>query len=109
VASDPRPSGSAPDLQALFDKLENYYDFECTGGPLKSCVEWQQLRAALAQQAAPDLRALDPITAPLVNLHCPFCWEDDFDDVGLKVHLSAGHCEAYNNVAALSGEPTKEP
>ena len=28
---------------------------------------------------------------------CPFCREADFDAVGLKVHLSSGHCEAYES------------
>ena len=28
---------------------------------------------------------------------CPFCHEADFDAVGLKVHLSSGHCEAYES------------
>lgn len=44
-----------PDLRALIDRLENYYDFECTGGPLRNCVEWQQLKeAALSAPAAVD-------------------------------------------------------
>ena len=28
---------------------------------------------------------------------CPFCHEADFDAVGLKVHLSSGHCDAYES------------
>jgi hypothetical protein len=35
-------------LAALIERLETYYDFECAGGPLKNCVEWQQLKAALS-------------------------------------------------------------
>ena len=27
---------------------------------------------------------------------CPFCGENDFDQVGLKMHLSFGHCDNYN-------------
>lgn len=30
-------------VEELIERLENYYDFECTGGPLKNCREWQQL------------------------------------------------------------------
>jgi hypothetical protein len=35
------------EMQALIDRLENYYQFACEGGPLKSCVEWQRLSALL--------------------------------------------------------------
>lgn len=31
----------------LIDRLENYYAFECEAGPLRLCVEWEQLKAAL--------------------------------------------------------------
>lgn len=27
---------------------------------------------------------------------CPFCGDDDFDAVGLKVHLTAGYCARFN-------------
>lgn len=27
---------------------------------------------------------------------CPFCGEDDFDSVGLKIHLTLGYCERFN-------------
>ena len=40
------------DTDALVQWLEGYYDFQCEGGPLKNCVEWQSLKDALA-----DLRA----------------------------------------------------
>jgi hypothetical protein len=56
------PASAGDSLRALIDRLENYYDFECTGGPLRNCVEWQQLKAALvppAEASAGDsLRAL---------------------------------------------------
>jgi hypothetical protein len=26
---------------------------------------------------------------------CPFCGEDDFDRVGLSIHLQSGWCEGY--------------
>lgn len=28
---------------------------------------------------------------------CPFCKEDDFDAIGLKLHLREGGCDAYND------------
>jgi len=31
-------------------------------------------------------------------LACPFCWEDDFDQVGLKGHLTNGWCEPYKDL-----------
>ena len=38
-------------LNQLVERLENYYAFECEGGSLRSCVEWQQLRVALVRLA----------------------------------------------------------
>lgn len=35
------------ELRALLDRLDGYYDFTCGGGPLRNCVEWQQLRSLL--------------------------------------------------------------
>jgi|GEM_PF-4962487 len=32
-----------------------------------------------------------------VELTCPFCGEDDFDDVGLKIHL-INYCEKYSDI-----------
>jgi len=29
---------------------------------------------------------------------CPFCGEEDFDLPGLKLHLEAGWCDAYERV-----------
>ena len=34
----------------LVDRLKNHYDFQCEGGPLKNCVEWQQLKRLLAAE-----------------------------------------------------------
>ncbi|MDP3794067.1 MAG: hypothetical protein Q8R07_04955 [Candidatus Uhrbacteria bacterium] len=34
------------------------------------------------------------------SVTCPFCLEDDFDQVGLKIHLANGWCEAYVAVTA---------
>lgn len=28
---------------------------------------------------------------------CPFCKEDDFDAIGLKLHLREGGCDIYND------------
>ena len=28
-------------------------------------------------------------------IKCPFCKEDDFDLIGLKLHLKAGNCEVF--------------
>lgn len=33
-------------------------------------------------------------------ISCPFCGEADFDLIGLKIHLTRGHCEAYEELAA---------
>jgi hypothetical protein len=57
--SDLKVSASDPSaLRALIDRLENYYDFECTGGPLRHCVEWQQLKAVLVPPAEATPREL---------------------------------------------------
>jgi hypothetical protein len=34
-------------------------------------------------------------------LPCPFCGEDDFDLIGLKVHLTAGWCQRFNALPGL--------
>lgn len=39
----------------LIERLENYYDFQCEGGPLKNCVEWIRLKEVVrAYDAAAD-------------------------------------------------------
>ena len=41
---------TAPDpgtLRARLERLETHYDFQCEGGPLALCVEWQQLKAEI--------------------------------------------------------------
>jgi len=35
------------------------------------------------------------------DLICPFCIEGDFDYVGLKHHLLAGHCEDFNSTPSI--------
>ena len=32
------------------------------------------------------------------ELICPFCKRIEFDDVGLKHHLNAGHCDDFNKI-----------
>ena len=39
----------------------------------------------------------------MVDLICPFCNEDDFDDVGLCLHLS-GSCPAYDNACRRASD-----
>lgn len=39
------PSSAAPSVESLIDRLENYYDFQCEGGPLRLCADWQQLKS----------------------------------------------------------------
>lgn len=41
------------------------------------------------------------------NMTCPFCATPDFDDVGLKAHLTRGHCDAFEKVLTLD-EWTKQ-
>jgi hypothetical protein len=31
---------------------------------------------------------------------CPFCLEDNFDSIGLKHHLLAGHCHPWNTTSS---------
>src|SRR5665213_509646 len=53
-------------IEKLLNRLDGDYDFQCEGGPLRNCVEWQQLRSALlssSERAAPqedagDIRAI---------------------------------------------------
>lgn len=35
---------------------------------------------------------------------CPFCGETDFDLIGLKHHLEAGHCAAYSATAGVTND-----
>lgn len=43
------------------------------------------------------------------DIACPFCREDDFDVVGLKLHLTAGHCDVFNATANCSRGTTPTP
>lgn len=51
-------------IEELIDRLENYYGFECEGGSLKNCLDWQQLvrlvREEIGNMTAPTRH---PITA----------------------------------------------
>jgi len=46
---------------------------------------WNDLDSVIAQQ---------PISEEVV---CPFCHENDFDKLGLKIHLQQ-YCEIYKNM-----------
>ena len=37
-------------------------------------------------------------------MECPFCHEDDFDEIGLKRHLLSGWCEVFNNTISTEEE-----
>jgi hypothetical protein len=39
--------------------------------------------------------------SPEQLIPCPFCEDTDFDSVGLKIHLTSGHCEKYNNLSVV--------
>jgi hypothetical protein len=32
-------------------------------------------------------------------ISCPFCGGKDFDEVGLKIHLTRGHCDVFEEVS----------
>jgi hypothetical protein len=40
----------------------------------------------------------DSTLHPASMLACPFCGEAEFDAVGLKIHLLAGHCNEFDAV-----------
>jgi hypothetical protein len=44
-----------------------------------------------------------------VELNCPFCGEGDFDDSGLKIHLTHGHCDAFERVEIVDIQTRKLP
>ena len=48
----------------LIAKLEDYYDFECEGGPLKNCQDWIALKTSLASliEGRPNWQPIE--TAP---------------------------------------------
>jgi hypothetical protein len=33
-------------------------------------------------------------------INCPFCNKIDFDQIGLKIHISRGWCDVYNKIDA---------
>ena len=39
------------------------------------------------------------------ELTCPFCQEHGFDAVGLKHHLTSGHCEPFNATEGIERIP----
>jgi len=46
----------------------------------------------------------DKVDDSAEDLVCPFCGTDDFDALGLKNHLQAGDCKAYNDTPTLAEE-----
>jgi hypothetical protein len=36
-----------------------------------------------------------------ISLTCPFCNDDDFDAIGLKIHLIRGWCDAFEKVPTI--------
>jgi hypothetical protein len=58
--------GAIENGRELMRRLENFYSFECDGGPLANCTEWQELRLCFEHLAmnALNLRInLDEVTA----------------------------------------------
>lgn len=41
----------------------------------------------------------------LIELVCPFCNEQDFDLIGLKIHLIKGYCDKFNELV-IDTRPT---
>ncbi len=37
-------------------------------------------------------------------MRCPFCNEDDFDLIGLKIHFLRGHCEVFEQTISPEEE-----
>lgn len=56
------------DVRRLIDRLEMVYDFHDQGGPLRRCVDWQQLKATIAELS--ELR--NPFRDP-AELGCMDC------------------------------------
>lgn len=42
------------------------------------------------------------------TIYCPFCYEDDFDLIGLKIHLINGWCDVFNGVKIPTPRGTNE-
>lgn len=41
---------------------------------------------------------LQALAAESGDLTCPFCQNTDFDGIGLKLHLSTGGCDDFNDI-----------
>jgi len=52
--------------------------------------------AAVLRKAAELIEQHRCMVSPII---CPFCAQNDFDKIGLAIHLSRDHCESY--IAAL--------
>lgn len=40
----------------------------------------------------------EPILSSDLTVKCPFCQDDDFDLIGLKMHLTFGWCDVYEEL-----------
>ena len=76
-----------PDLTA--NRLESYYNFECEAGPLRNCIEWRELRAAIDR-----LRAMAEAGERLVEVAGAIVKHAEFRT---KVH--GGYRDAISEVA----------
>lgn len=61
----PQPTRAA--LLALLDAVERH-DFECIAGPLRLCVPWQDLRAALAVSGSEPHAGPEPVKVTRVEV-----------------------------------------
>ena len=67
-------------LKEAVEQIESC-GFHCEGGSLKfnDAFIWLKKEASL-------------------DIVCPFCKCGEFDEVGLKIHLTRGHCDEYEKV-----------
>lgn len=59
AAPPPEPPANAEEFYQLLEKIESYYDFACTGGPLHNCEDWRRLKAGVIR-----------VLTSLPRLHC---------------------------------------
>ncbi len=45
---------------------------------------------------------MSPAGVNIYDMTCPFCGTPDFDDIGLKDHLSGGDCAAFEKVPTVN-------
>lgn len=69
------------------EALEAYKNISIPAG-------WEE-DAELADKALAELDVIEPKPTEII---CPFCGDDDFDKVGLKLHLE-NYCEIYPGIS----------